>query len=76
MTRASAYETDTIGLWGQSHAPFVAVMAIRFAVCVTKWATYRRTRAALAKLEPWQLADVGLTPDQAATEAARAFWKL
>lgn len=75
MTHAPAFKTDTIGLLGHTRAPFAAVVAVKFAVCVTKWATRRRTRAALRQLEPWQLADVGLTPDQAATEASRVFWQ-
>jgi uncharacterized protein YjiS (DUF1127 family) len=56
--------------------PILAVVAVRFAVLLTTWATRRRTRQALACLEPWQLADVGLTPDQAATEASRVFWRI
>ena len=75
MTHANASRTDTIGLLGQPGAPLAAVLAVKFAVCVTTWATRRRTRAALTQLQPWQLADVGLTPDQASTEASRVFWQ-
>tara|TARA_R110000787_G_scaffold48858_1_gene117271 strand:- start:1849 stop:2049 length:201 start_codon:yes stop_codon:yes gene_type:complete len=55
--------------------PIAALIAVKFAVCVTKWATRRRTRAALRQLESWQLRDVGLTRDKAITEASRVFWK-
>lgn len=75
MTHAPAFKTDTIGLLSHTRAPIAAVIAVKFAVCVTKWATRRRTRAALRQLEPWQLTDVGLTPDQASTEASRVFWQ-
>ena len=34
----------------------------------------RRHRVALSKLEPHLLRDIGLTEDQARTEAARAIW--
>jgi uncharacterized protein YjiS (DUF1127 family) len=55
--------------------PITALIAVKFAVSVTKWATRRRTRAALRQLETWQLRDVGLTRDDAETEASRVFWK-
>jgi uncharacterized protein YjiS (DUF1127 family) len=50
-------------------------MAVKFAVLVTKWATRRRTRLALSRLEPWQLRDVGLTPKEADFESRRVFWR-
>ena len=55
--------------------PTVAVLAVEFAVCVSKWTTRRRTRRALKQLSLWQLADVGLTPEQARDEAAKVFWR-
>jgi len=55
--------------------PIAAILAVKFAVCVTKWATRRRTRTTLRRLEPWQLRDVGLTRDEALTEGSRVFWK-
>jgi uncharacterized protein YjiS (DUF1127 family) len=75
MTHASHYSTDAHTLLARADAPFTAVLAVKFAVLVTKWATYRHTRRALAQLEPWQLRDVGLTPGQASTEASRVFWQ-
>ena len=76
MAHAMILTSDALSVLHQSRAlPLVAVLAVRFAVCVTKWSTRRRTRRALAKLETWQLKDVGLTPGQANTEASRMFWK-
>jgi uncharacterized protein YjiS (DUF1127 family) len=39
------------------------------------WWRNARTRDHLTRLPPHLLADVGLTPRQARTEAARAFWR-
>ncbi|MCV3270955.1 DUF1127 domain-containing protein [Roseobacter sinensis] len=55
--------------------PQVAILAVEFAVCVSKWTTRRRTRRALKKLTVRQLDDVGLTPEQARHEAAKVFWR-
>ncbi|WP_299675072.1 DUF1127 domain-containing protein [uncultured Roseobacter sp.] len=55
--------------------PTLAILAVEFAVCVSKWTTRRRTRRALKQLTVWQLADVGLTPEQARAEAAKVFWR-
>lgn len=55
--------------------PTLAQLAVSFAVLVTKWDVRRRTRRALATLEPHLLEDVGLTSDQALSEAYRPFWR-
>ncbi|MFK7881939.1 DUF1127 domain-containing protein [Roseobacter sp.] len=55
--------------------PTVAIIAVEFAVCVSKWATRRETRRALKQLTDWELRDVGLTPRQARDEAAKVFWR-
>ncbi|MGC3937118.1 DUF1127 domain-containing protein [Roseobacter sp. EG26] len=55
--------------------PTLAIVAVEFAVCVSKWATRRRTRRALQQLTLWQLDDVGVTPRQARIEAAKVFWR-
>ncbi len=55
--------------------PTLAILAVEFAVCVSKWATRRRTRRVLKQLTVWQLDDVGLTPEQARHEAAKVFWR-
>ena len=60
----------------QPLVPFTARLAVKFAVLVTSWATRRRTRIALSQLEPWQLRDVGLTPEGAFAEARRVFWRV
>ena len=76
MTHARPITPDPLGILTQPGTPIVAKLAVSFAVCVTKWATRRRTRLALSRLEPWQLRDVGLTPEQASKEASRVFWRV
>lgn len=39
------------------------------------WRERRRTRRALARLDPRMLEDVGLTQDEAQAEAAKPFWR-
>ena len=75
MALARPMQNDALSILSQPGAPVAAQVAVAFAVLVTKWATRRRTRLALAQLEPWQLRDVGLTPGQASTEASRVFWQ-
>ena len=75
MTHARTVSADALGILTQPSLPIVATLAVKFAVCVTKWSIRYRTRRALGQLEPWQLSDVGLTPEQAMTEASRAFWR-
>jgi uncharacterized protein YjiS (DUF1127 family) len=62
-------------LTAQSAMPVAAVLAVRVAVVLSKWATRRRTRLALRQLSVHQLRDVGLTPADAYTEARRVFWR-
>lgn len=40
-----------------------------------RWHRRATTRAALRELPPQHLRDIGMTPLQAAREAARPFWK-
>ncbi|MDF1727704.1 MAG: DUF1127 domain-containing protein [Sulfitobacter sp.] len=75
MAHARPDLTASFGILSQPGTPLVALLAVGFAVCVTTWATRRRTRLALSRLEPWQLRDVGLTPAQASHEASRVFWQ-
>ncbi len=75
MAHARSVSTETLGILSQPGLPFAAKLAVTFAVCVTKWSIRHRTRRALVQLEPWQLSDVGLTSEQASTEASRAFWQ-
>lgn len=41
---------------------------------VAHWVERRRTRAALARLDPHLLADIGLETNDATREATRPFW--
>lgn len=75
MTQTLTLSNETLAVLTQRGTPFMAAIAVKFAVFVTKSATRRRTRQALAQLEPWQLADVGLTPREARDEAIKVFWK-
>ncbi|MDG1067755.1 MAG: DUF1127 domain-containing protein [Sulfitobacter sp.] len=75
MALARPMQNDALSILSQPGAPVAAQVAVAFAVLVTKWATRRRTRLALAQLEPWQLRDVGLTPEDAYGEAYRVFWR-
>ena len=56
--------------------PMVATIAIRFAGVVTQWDARRRTRRQLKSLSYHQLTDIGVTREQARTEAARMFWRM
>ncbi|MEM6941769.1 MAG: DUF1127 domain-containing protein [Pseudomonadota bacterium] len=76
MAHSKSLLTEDIVLLSQSEVPFVAKLAVKFAVLLTTWVTRRRTRLALSRLEPWQLRDVGLTPDEAFLEARRVFWRM
>lgn len=75
MAHVRPLSTETLGILSQPGLPFTAKLAVKFAVCVTKWSIRHRTRHALRQLEPWQLTDVGLTSEQATTEASRTFWQ-
>ncbi len=55
--------------------PKLAQICVLIAVAVTIWDTRRRTRRALADLEPHALRDIGLTPGQARKEADKAFYQ-
>ena len=76
MTHALTLSSETLSTLSQRGLPVLALVAVNFAVCVTKWTTRRRTRIALSKLDAHLLADVGLTRDEADTEASRAFWRV
>ncbi len=76
MALTTPISTDALGLLAQPGTPIAAKLAVKFAVVVTTWATRRRTRLALSRLEPWQLRDVGLTPEDALSEGRRVFWRV
>ena len=75
MLLTSTQTPDALAILRQRPLPVAAAVAVKVAVVLTTWSTRRRTRAALAQLEPWQLADVGLTSGQADAEASRMFWQ-
>ena len=74
MTRSITHPQMDI-LTGKQRIPAVAQIAVAFAVMVTKWDINRRTRRTLSALEPHLLRDIGISPGDAAQEAARPFWK-
>lgn len=55
--------------------PLMSLVAIKVAYLVLLWSQRRRTRHALSDLPDHALRDIGLTPDQAAREAAKPFWR-
>ena len=59
----------------QANLPFVAGLAVKFAVAVVKWDTRHKTRRSLRKLEPHLLRDSGLDHSSAQAEAAKPFWQ-
>ena len=75
MARAAVNTEERLSILTQPGAPVLAQIAVTFAVLLTAWAMRRRSRHALSQLNDWQLADVGLTRDEAAQEASRVFWK-
>ena len=46
---------DAFSILSQPGTPVAALMAVKFAVLVTTWATRRRTRLALSQLDTWML---------------------
>ncbi|TMM54494.1 DUF1127 domain-containing protein [Sulfitobacter sabulilitoris] len=76
MTHAVPPASAALATLGRARSlPVLAVIAVSFAACVTKWATRRRTRMALRQLDASRLDDVGLTPAQAHREAGLVFWR-
>jgi uncharacterized protein YjiS (DUF1127 family) len=55
--------------------PVVSKLAITIAYKVSVWNRLARTRRTLACLTNAELADIGLTPRQAHTEANKRFWR-
>lgn len=75
MTHSRPISTEALSILAQPGTPVLATLAVKFAVLLTAWATRRRTRLALSRLETWQLRDVGLTPTEADFESRRVFWR-
>ena len=77
MTRTANSNIDALIYLRENNAlPIVSVLAVEFAVTVSKWTARHRTRKALSQLSARDLDDVGLTPMQARREAARMFWQI
>ena len=76
MAHTRPIPADALSILSQPGTPVAAQIAVKFAVLVTTWATRRRTRLALSRLEPWMLEDVGLTPREADFESRRVFWRV
>ncbi|KJZ20210.1 DUF1127 domain-containing protein [Loktanella sp. S4079] len=62
-------------LSSQPTLPLLAIVAVRFAVAVTKWDVRRKTRRHLRNMPPYLLNDIGLDAYTASTEAAKPFWQ-
>ena len=76
MLRAAPMTTDALAVLNTARSlPLLAVISVKFAATVTKWATRRQTRLSLEHLEAWQLDDLGITPDAARTDPQKVFWK-
>jgi len=60
---------------GQAQLPTLARVAVTVAVMATKWDMNKRTRRALSRLEPHELGDIGITPQEAAREANKRFYQ-
>lgn len=76
MALAAALTNDALATLNSTRSlPLLAVVSVKFAACLTKWVTRKRTRRALDQLEAWQLRDVGLTPDVALRETQKVFWR-
>lgn len=77
MARSANTPSDALSYLSQAHVvPTAAVIAVKFAACMSIWATRRETRRALRRLTDWELRDVGLTPDEARYEASKVFWRV
>lgn len=76
MTHAAILTNDALAVLNATRSlPLLAVISVKFAACVTKWAARRRTRLSLEQLEVWQLRDVGITPNEAQDETRKVFWR-
>ncbi len=62
-------------LSGRALTPTVSVF-LACVVVMAKWSERRRSRKALADLDPHLLKDIGLTPSEAHREATRPFWRI
>ena len=68
------YGSDALRYLADRPLSPLAGVALNAVVVLVKWQDLARTRRALDKLPPHILRDVGLTDEQARTEAKRPFW--
>jgi uncharacterized protein YjiS (DUF1127 family) len=55
--------------------PPLSRLLVQAGFALARWEMRRRTRNALQRLDPHLLHDIGLGPDDRATECARPFWQ-
>ncbi|NBO21440.1 MAG: DUF1127 domain-containing protein [Rhodobacteraceae bacterium] len=55
--------------------PPLSRLVVGFGLTLAAWELRRTTRTHLAQMDPHILRDIGLTPDQARSEAAKPFWR-
>ncbi|SHE52700.1 protein of unknown function [Loktanella atrilutea] len=73
---AAALHTAQLALLTNQQAlPKLAQICVMAAVAVTVWDMRRKTRKSLSRLDPHELRDIGLTPGQARSEAAKVFFQ-
>lgn len=70
-----ASSTALTQLSARSTLPLVSQVAIKVAYLYLLWSQRRRTRTVLRDLSEHSLRDIGLTSDQAHTEANKWFWR-
>lgn len=56
--------------------PPLSRLVVEFGLTLAAWEMRRATRTNLAQLDPHILRDIGLTPEQAQSEAAKPFWRV
>lgn len=77
MARTANSTSEALAYLAEARiVPTLAVLAVEFAACVSKWTARRETRKALSRLTEWELRDVGLTPEEARIEASKVFWRV
>lgn len=71
MTRSANTAPAPLGL----KTPAPAQIWSRVAAVLRRWSEHRRSRIALARLNPRLLCDIGLDPLTAEAEATQPFWR-
>jgi uncharacterized protein YjiS (DUF1127 family) len=71
----TATQTDLMQLSQTTRLPVVSAYAVKLAYLTLIWSERRRTRRELSEIPLTRLDDIGLTFDQARTEARKWFWR-